>query len=167
MQEKAPQVFKNAVNRTAKEARAKLTSGAQAAYSVKTGGFNSRMKIQNATAGNLTAIIRSQDRPLTVTRFTHRGNKKGKGGSAASADITKSGLKSIISSRSGKAFKVNGLVMQRTSSSRLPVKVLRSNSVPKMLEKVYQGERGIEGALEQPINEALRRHIEAEVAKLI
>ena len=167
MESEAPRVFKNAINKTAREARKKLAQGAQGSYTVKQVGWNSRMKIKGATNSNLEAVITATDRPLTVPRFTNRANTKGKGGKAASADIVKGGLKEIVGSERIKAFKVNGLVMQRTGGSRLPVKVLRSNSVPKMLEKVYEGERGIEGALREPINDALHRHIEEEVAKLI
>ena len=167
MEKDAPKVIKNAINKTAKEARKKLAEGAQSAYTVKSAGWNSRMKIQNATTGNLEAIIRVKDRPLTTTRFSHRGNKKKAGGAGAAADIVKGGLKEIISQTSGKAFKVNGLIMQRRSADRLPVKVLRSNSVPKMIEKVYQGERGIDRALKDTINQTLHRNIGAELAKLL
>lgn len=45
------------------------------------------------------------------------------------------GLKQLVSSQGGKAFKRNGLVMQREGKDRLPVKVFHSNSVPKMVEK--------------------------------
>ena len=47
------------------------------------------------------------------------------------------------------------------------MKVLRSVSVPKMLEKVYEGERGMEGALSPIITKTLHDEIAAEVAKLI
>ena len=173
MEKDAPKVIKNAINKTAREARRKLAEGAQSAYTVKMAGWNSRMKIQNATVGNLEAIIRVKDRPLTTTRFSHRANKKKQGGAAASADIVKGGLKEIISRYSGttgtriKAFKANGLIMQRQTVDRLPVKVLRSNSVPKMIEKVYQGERGIDRQLKDTINQALQRNIGAEIEKLL
>ena len=107
------------------------------------------------------------EQPLTVPRFSYRGNKKGKGGSAAAADIVKGGLKEIVGGMGIKAFKANGLIMQRRGKERLPVKVLHSNSVPKMIEKVYEGERGVEGALREPINEALHAHISEQIAKLV
>ena len=44
---------------------------------------------------------------------------------------------------------------------------IRSVSVPKMLEKVYEGERGMEGALAPVIKRTLHDEIAAEVAKLI
>lgn len=162
MEEKAPRVFKNAINHTAKQARKKLAAGAQGAYTVKSGGFNSRMKIQNATVGNLQAVIRSIGKTLTITRFHTTAPASG-----ARADIVKTGLKQILGKLKIKAFKRKGLIMQRKTDKRYPVQVLRSVSVPKMLEKVYKGERGIEGELAPVIERTLHDEIEAEVAKLI
>ena len=82
------------------------------------------------------------------------------------ADIVKGGIKPIEMSGI-KAFKRNGLIMQRRGPERLPVKVLRSNSVPKMAEKVYQGERGLKNSLDPVIHKKLHDHISAELAKLI
>ena len=167
-----PKVLKNALNKTAKEARRKLAEGAQSAYTVKIGGFNRHMKIQAATLAKLETVIRSNGKPLTVKSFSNRGGKNKRGGAAAAADIVKSGLKQIISGTSGnKAFKpsggnIKGLVVQREGAGREPIKVLHSNSVPKMLEKVYDGERGINRALKKTITEGLHRNIEAEIAKL-
>ncbi|MCI9020762.1 MAG: hypothetical protein HFH32_08495 [Eubacterium sp.] len=158
----APKAFKNAINHTAKEARKKLAAGAQGAYTVKNGGFNSRMRIQNATNTKLYAVIRSKDKPLTITRFHATAPKSG-----GKADIVKSGLKELIGPKQIKAFKRGGLIMQRKSADRYPVKVLRSVSVPKMLEKVYEGERGIEGALGPEIQRTLHDEIRKEVRKLI
>ena len=158
----APKAFKNAINHTAKEARKKLAAGAQGAYTVKNGGFNSRMRIQNATNTKLYAVIRSKDKPLTITRFHATAPKSG-----GKADIFKSGLKVLIGPKQIKAFKRGGLIMQRKSADRYPVKVLRSVSVPKMLEKVYEGERGIEGALGPEIQRTLHDEIRKEVRKLI
>ena len=158
----APKAFKNAINHTAKEARKKLAAGAQGAYTVKNGGFNSRMRIHNATNTKLYAVIRSKDKPLTITRFHATAPKSG-----GKADIVKSGLKELIGPKQIKAFKRGGLIMQRKSADRYPVKVLRSVSVPKMLEKVYEGERGIEGALGPEIQRTLHDEIRKEVRKLI
>lgn len=110
----------------------------------------------------LYAVIRSKDKPLTITRFHATAPKSG-----GKADIVKSGLKELIGPKQIKAFKRGGLIMQRKSADRYPVKVLRSVSVPKMLEKVYEGERGIEGALGPEIQRTLHDEIRKEVRKLI
>ena len=161
MKSKAPQVFKNAVNKTARQARKRIAQSAKGAYTVKQVGFNSHMKIKNASTGNLTASVDADGKPLTLVRF------KKQGGAAAAADIVNGGLKQLVSSQGGKAFKRNGLVMQREGKDRLPVKVFHSNSVPKMVEKVYQGERGMEGALKEPIQSDLRKNLEAEIKKIV
>ena len=106
-------------------------------------------------------------KPLTIIRFKNRAGRPKKGGSAAAADITNSGLKQLVSSQGGKAFKMNGLVMQRVGKERKPLKVLHSNSVPKMVEKVYKGERGMAGALKEPIQSDLRKNLEAEIKKIV
>ena len=169
LESETPKVIKNAINKTAKEARRKLAEGAQSAYTVKVGGFNRHMKIQNATAGNLVAIIRANGKPLTLVSFANRGNQKRKGGAAAAADIVHGGFKQLVSGSGGKAFKAAGKkpIFQREGSERLPIKAFHSNSVPKMIEKVYEGERGVDRALRDTINQALHRNIEAEIAKLI
>lgn len=167
MKSKAPQVFKNAVNKTARQARKRIAQSAKGAYTVKQVGFNSHMKIRAATTGNLTASVDADGKPLTVIRFKNRGGRPNKGGAGAAADITNSGLKQIVSAKGGKAFKKNGLVMQRKGKDRFPLKVLHSNSVPKMIEKIYKGERGMAGALREPIQSDLRKNIEAEVRKIV
>lgn len=177
MKSKAPQVFKNAVNKTARQARKRIAQSAQGAYTVKQVGFNRHMKIKNASTGNLTASVDADGKPLEITRFSNRAGSHKKGGAAASADIVKSGMKQLISSQGGKAFKAgvqtghagtthNG-IFQRKGKSRLPIKQLYSNSVPKMVEKVYQGERGMAGALKEPIQSDLRKNLEAEIKKIV
>ena len=69
--------------------------------------------------------------------------------------------------KSAKAFKRKGLIMQRETGERYPVKVLRSVSVPKMMEKVYKGERGIRGALEPVLGKTLYEEVETEIKKVI
>lgn len=162
MEKQAPRAIKNAINHTAKEARKKLAIGAQGSYTVKSGGFNSRMKIQNATNSRLYAIIRSKGKPLTIVRF-HTTAPKGGG----KADIVKGGLKKLVGPRKIRAFKRKGLMMQRETKARYPLKVLHSNSVPKMLEKVYSGERGIEGELAPTIQKTLHDEIKKEIKKLV
>ena len=155
------------MNKTARQARKRIAQSAKGAYTVKQVGFNSHMKIKNASTGNLTASVDADGKPLTLVRFKNRAGRPKKGGAAAAADIVNGGLKQLVSSQGGKAFKRNGLVMQREGKDRLPVKVFHSNSVPKMVEKVYQGERGMAGALKEPIQSDLRKNLEAEIKKIV
>ena len=61
MQSKAPIVISRALNKTAVSARQRLATRAQAAYTVKSGGFKKDMQIKKASSGNLVAEIRSRD----------------------------------------------------------------------------------------------------------
>ena len=159
LKDKSPRVAAKALNKTAKDARTKLAERAREAYTVKVGGFNSSMRIKSATAGNLDAIIRSSGSPLNLTSFSYRARK----GSAAAAQVVKgSGFKAL--DKSGiKAWKgMNGLIWQRKGAARLPVKVLRSNSIPVMIGS----EKHVYGIVKPNIQSDLNKNIEAEIRKL-
>ena len=157
LKDKSPKVAAKALNRTAKDARKKLADKAREAYTVKTGKFNSSMKIKSATAGNLEAIIRSAGSPLTLTSFSHRARK-----GAAAAAQKGGGFKAL--DKSGiKAWKgMNGLIWQRKGADRLPIKALRSNSIPVMIGS----EKHVYGIIKPDIQSTLNKNIEAEIKKL-
>lgn len=201
-EDKVPRVIKNAINHTAKTARKELAAGVKASYTVKSGGFNSRMKIKNATMRNLSATIGVKGKTLTIGRFHTTAPKSG-----AKAEIVGKGLKPLAlplgerktkskgiaktakralkfmkdplrnlkkagrgdkdKGKVARGFKRKGLIMQRETGARYPVKVLRSVSVPKMIEKVYKGERGVKGAMDPMIKKALHDEIESEIKKVI
>ena len=159
LKDKSPRVAAKALNKTAKDARKKLAEKAQEAYTVKKKGFYGEMKIKSATAGNLDAIIRSSGSPISLSDFSVRARK----GAAAAAQVVKgSGFKPL--DKSGiKAWKgMNGLIWQRKGAPRLPVKVLRSNSVPVMIGS----EKHVYGIIKPDIQSDLNRNIEAEIKKL-
>ena len=138
MGSKGPRVIAKAINYTAIDAVRKLAHGAQSTYTVKVKGFQGAMKI----------------------------NKKG--GAGASAQVLVAGsLKEIVNSSGTKAFKKKGYILQRQTQQSYPLRVMYSNSIPKMIEKVYKGERGANKAVKQTIQERLHKHIEQEVAKLV
>lgn len=175
MESKAPRVLKNAINHTAKEARKSLMQGAQRHYTVKNAGFNSRIKIYNATNTKLSASVYARDRTLTLLRFHTTSPKSG----VRSEVLKGSGLKEVISRRGsaegsgeirafkGKGGKVAGKITQRKGKDRYPLKVLRSISVPKMLEMVYLGRGGISEALEPEIKRTFRDEVKKEIAKIV
>ncbi len=179
-----------AVNSTAKKARKKLLEGVKKSYTVKAGGFNSRMRIRNDTRSRLYAEINSKGRTLTLKRFKTSTRKD----SGTKADVTKSGLKPLVGTggRAGikasvrkvvdkvkgrkrassdyqiKAFKAKGgLIMQRKTSDRYPVKVLRSVSAPKMFESVYKGSKNIKQELQPVVQETLHEEIQKQIAELL
>ena len=170
METKAPRVLKNAINHTAKQARKSLMQGAQGRYAVKNAGFNSRIKIYNATNTNLSASVYARDRTLTLPLFHTTSPKSG----VKSEVLKGSGLKEVISRKNGeirafraKGGKAAGLIVQRRTEAKYPLKVLRSISVPKMLEIVYLGRGGISEALEPEIKRTFRDEVKKEIAKLV
>ena len=170
METKAPRVLKNAINHTAKQARKSLMQGAQGRYAVKNAGFNSRIKIYNATNTNLSASVYARDRTLTLPRFHTTSPKSG----VKSEVLKGSGLKEVISRKNGeirafraKGGKAAGLIVQRRTEAKYPLKVLRSISVPKMLEIVYLGRGGISEALEPEKKRTFRDEVKKEIAKLV
>lgn len=174
MESKAPRVLKNAINRTAKKAKKSLMEGAQGRYTVKNAGFNSRIKIYNATNTKLSASVYARDRTLTLTRFHTTSPKSG----IRSEVLKGSGLKEIVRRKNDagenteiRAFKAKGgkpagLIVQRETAARYPLKVLRSMSVPKMLEMVYRGKGGVSAAMEPKIKRTFRDEVEKQIAKL-
>lgn len=158
MQKKAPIVISRALNKTAVSARQRLATRAQEAYTVKSGGFKSDMKIKRATSGNLVAEIKSKGKPLKITKFKYSAPSSG-----AKADITKSGLKALIMGNI-KAFKgKNGLIWQRRSEARMPIKALSSNSVPAMIGS----EKRVYGVVKPHIESDLKKYVEAQIKLLV
>ena len=144
-----------------------IRAGRSAGYTVKTKRFNQDVKLYRASAGRLDATIKAKGRPPTIQRFKTSSPKAG-----GKADITKSGLKTIAPRGGGKAFiapggKVAGLMVKRTSKERNSIEVLHGPSVPKMVEKIYKGERGGQGDMENKIRERLHKEVMAEMEKLL
>ena len=126
---------------------------------VKSGGFKKDMTIRKASAGRLEAVIHSQGKPLSITKFHTTAPKK----TGAKANIIKGGgLKQLIYGNI-KAFKgPNGQIYQRRSTARLPIKKLSSNSIPKMIgneEKVY-------GVVKPSIDRNLQHYVEQQIELL-
>ena len=165
--EKAPQHLKNAINRTATQAKKMLVAGRSAGYTVKAARFNQDIRLYRASAGRLDATIKSKGRPPTIQRFKTTAPKSG-----GKADIVKTGLKQIAPNGGGKAFigpggKIAGLMVKRTSKERNSIEVLHGPSVPKMVEKIYKGERGGQGDMENKIRERLHKEMMVEMEKLL
>lgn len=166
MMEKTPSRLKNAINRTGTQAVKMLTAGARGGYTYK-GTIRKELKIQKANPSHLDYTITASGRPHTLSKSFKTSAPK----SGGKADVTRSGLKKLITSTGGAAFvpsagKAEGLMAQRKGSSRFPIRVFYGNSVPKMVEKVYQGERGGQGDLEPKIQKVLHDEIKKEIAKI-
>lgn len=166
--EKASAKIKNAINRTATEAVRRIKEGRSQGYTIKARRFNQDIKTQRASAAHLDATIKASGR--TPTLKDNFKTSKPKAG--VKADITKTGLKSLRTDGGGAAFigpggQITGLVVQRTTKARYPLRVLYGNSVPKMVEKIWEGERGGQGDLTDEIREKLMEEIRKEIAKIM
>lgn len=156
---KSRTVIARGLNKTAKSARKRLAEKAQETYTAKKVHFNSHMKLKSATAGNLVAELDANGKPLSITGFSHRAPKR-EGGKA---QILAAGSMKAITMSGIKSFKRNGLMMQRRGKARLPVKVLKSNSVPVMLGS----EKRVYGIIKPHIKSDLQKNIDAEISRLL
>lgn len=91
---------------------------------------------------------------------------------SSAADITKSGMKNIINSVGAKLFvasggDADGRIVQRETKKRYPLRVIVSNSVPKMVEKIYEGERGGQGDMQPFIEKTLHEKVMEQVEKVL
>lgn len=170
-------VLKNAVNKTAKQAKADLAQKAQETYVVKKGRFTKAMDTKNATTGNPEAVIKVTGEQLELKDYkvspaTMRG--KNRPDVVKAKVLLSSGLKPLAAStkaflvtfqntsKSGKSSS-HTTVAQRYGKSRFPIKKLLSNSIPKMIgsqERVY-------GIVEPDIYDNLMANVQAEIRKVL
>ena len=162
-------VLKNAVNKTAKQAKAAMAQKAQETYVVKKTRFTKSMATKNATTAKPEAIIKVTSEQLELKDFkvspaTYK--PKDRPSVTKAKVLLSSSLKGL--SANTKAFLAkfkNGhvSVVQRRGKDRYPLKKLLSNSIPKMVgnqEKVY-------GIVEPDIYDNLMANIRAEIGKVL
>lgn len=167
MSDKAPMHIKNALNRAGTQVRKMINAGRSQGYTIKPAKFKSDITVQRANVAHLDYTITASGRPHTLSKSFKTSMPKGGG----KADVTKTGLKKLVTSTGGAAFvfpsgKASGLMGQRKGKERNPTRVFYGTSVPKMVEKIYEGERGGQGRMEDRIQEILHKEIKAEIAKL-
>lgn len=172
MRAEAPRALRDAVNNTAKTARKLLLQEAQKRYTVKASGFNSRVNITKATLASQTAWIKVKGRTLTTPRYRYTAPRTG----AAKAEVLAgSGLKPIIGANGIKAFvaKVTSgkskttQIMQRKGADRLPVRVMRSPSVPKQIEMVYDGRAITSTPLKKEIEKIYQANVQKQIQRFL
>lgn len=180
MRARAPFVFKNALNATAKDARRDLANEARKTYVVKYSGFNSDMRLIPATPSSLEALIRTRGEHLEFKYFRVSG---GRGGAPLSVLINrKHGGKKTLSrafvnniaargqkrkkdSAKGKAgSSVQAIrAARRQGRTRLKINKLFSVSVPQMIGN----EADVYGVVEPNIQSNLARNVEMHIAKIL
>lgn len=178
MKSDARKVLKNAVNKTAVSARVKLRQEAQKRYTVKAAGVNSRIDIFRATISAPTATLKVKGRTLTMPRFRFmpeiESGIKAKilKGTAFKVVKGSKGIKAFVSkvaSGSKKSGKVTMTtqILQRVGRERYPLKVLRSPSVPKMIEMVYDGKRITSTPLRREIERLYKHYVDQEIERTL
>lgn len=176
--EKAPNHLKNAINRAATQTLRTIKKGRSQGYTLKAGRFNKDIQpIQRANAAHLDATIKAKGRPPTLIGNFKTSMPKAGG----KADVLKTGLKKLITSV-GAAFvpsagKAAGRMVSRKDNKYYPEKngvhplknihVLHGNSVPKMIEQIWHGKRGGQGALEEETRRTLHNEMMREIEKIM
>lgn len=174
MKSKAPDVLKKAVNKTAKDARKDLAEKAQETYTIKTGGFNRQMRIQNATVASMTATIRATGASTKMKEFKTYG---GKGGAQLSVLINRMNGRKTFGA--GSRYFVNKISKKGQSGSghvgvakfygggeppsRLHIKERYSISIPGMIGN----ERDVYGVVKPDIENNLKKNVELYASKVL
>lgn len=163
-------VLKNAVNATAKQAKADLAKKAQETYVVKKTRFTKAMDTKNATVSNPVATINITSAQLELKDFRVSPATYSTGENRPDVYKAKVLLSSSMKGLQShtKAFLVkfrNGhvSVAQRRSKHRFPIKKLLSNSIPTMVgnqERVF-------GVVEPGIYDNLMDNIVIQIGKVL
>lgn len=163
-------VLKNAVNKTARQAKEDLAEKAKETYVVKKTRFTKAMATKNATIAKPEATINITSAQLELKDFKVSPATYKTGSNRPSVTKAKvllsSGMKPLASSN--KAFLAkfsNGhvSVVQRRSKSRFPLKKLLSNSIPKMVGS----QKRVYGIVEPEIYDNLMANVQAEIRKVL
>lgn len=172
MKGEARRALRDAVNKTAVSARKRLLQVAQERYTVKAKGFNSRIDFNpKATLASPVAMLKVKGRTLTMPRYHYSHPKSG----VKAEILSGSGLKTVVGPRDIKAF-VAGVasgkssttqVLQRTGDARYPLKVLRSPSVPKQIETVYDGRKITSTPLKEEIERLYQKNVEQQIERFL
>lgn len=166
LENSTPKNIRNALNRAATKVRRQLVSGMKGAYTTK-GMKVGSIDLFRATPGLLIATISSQGEPQRVDKaYSYSAGRQG-----VKAAVRKGGGGLVKgSSEAGAAFiatggPIAGMIAQRKTKNRFPLQVIRSNSVPKMMEMAYTGKAGPE--VEQEAQNILYDEIKKEIEKLM
>lgn len=134
-------VLKNAVNATARSARKIITDKARKTYTAKISNMNKAMTIKKATNYKLEATVIAKGKPLELKSFkvspakpptVQRKSSTTKAKVYSSSPMKKleyKGIKAFVAEfKSGHVS-----VAQRKTKKRLPIRVLYSTSIPRMV----------------------------------
>lgn len=165
----APNILKNAINSTARRVRKRIVKDVKGEYAIKnekilTDESEGAPKVLTATAGSMSAAIRSRGPMQEIMAFMTRPNQ---GTGAAAAQVLASGSMKPLEVDGLKAFVTrfasgHVAIVQRKGADRLPIKKLLSPAVPHML-----GNEAVRGRAEALAYETLQREIDKRIKKVL
>lgn len=151
-----PRAAISAVNRTLTHVNKRTKQLVAAEYRVKSSDIQSTITITKARKGKLLAYIKSEGRRLTLSRFKYGNSKK-----AIKVSIKKKeGPKQVATSPKAFIRTLNGnqQIMKRKGRSRYPVDVLRTISIPQMIDSLEVSEQ-----IQREANAKLSERINHEI----
>ena len=163
LQKKAPLVVRNALNKTAKEAKTKDERITKQTYTAKSDIHS--LEFKKATTGNLQAVLKDKGANISMTHFKHYAGKR-----TVSVIInTKNGRKRLGKPPIVKnnrehprlAFYYNTIFV-RSGISRLPIEKMASISSP-----VMHGNDQTWGTIEDETLQKLYENIEKEIERIL
>ncbi len=157
--DRAKRALKNAINKTARKTRTDLKSTTTSVYThAKARQVQNAEKLTNASAANLEAKIIVKGRPMLVqSGFKATTPKRG------AKVAVKGDLRELIGPSGIRGFGHNGMVLQRKTEARRPLRAPVGPSVPNMMRpegEVYQ-------KVEPEIQDTLQKNVEAEVRRIL
>lgn len=172
LKKKAPNVLKNAINRTVTNVKKNMAIEASKLYYVKSGDVKRTIRITKAMRARLEGVVSSRAAAIPLYKFRvspkHTVNYKNGRPTPKfykAAVKRENGLKPL--NHSPKAFiavmKSGHIgVFERKSGKSFPIKQLFGPSVPQMIENDLAMAR-----IENRANETLQKRIEAEINHLL
>lgn len=152
----------SAINRTVTKMRTQTSKTIRENYVVKAADIKSTLKIRRASSARMHGVIASHGRPLLLTAFRVRANKRG----PVKVQVKKqTGAKSVPGMFLGTSRRGYTGAMYRRQPARYPLRVPYGPSVPQMF-----GSRDVIGELtpkaEATLNERFLHEIEYRFGKM-
>ncbi|AOZ91631.1 phage tail protein [Paenibacillus crassostreae] len=154
-----PAAAMSAVNRTLDQINTKLGRIVTKEYNIKVSDVKKTITKNKARKGNLRAFLKSEGRTLSFSHF--RISQSGKKVRKVKVKVKKSaGLKQINTDPRAFVQTLNGKnqVLKRMGKDRYPVEVLRTLSVPQMIDSL-----NVSNQIQKDANEILAKRIEHEI----
>lgn len=155
-----PKVTSAALNRTITSVTKTIKKEVTNKYSIKAGEVAKTFKIRKASNGNLSAVINSQGKIMTLSHFPANLKAGWSGKANIKVKVKRTGYKEVNTTPGAFVASLAGNlhIVKRKSSNSYPIEVLRTLSIPQMISNTEISEKVMKDAGEQ-----LQKRIEHEV----